>query len=807
MAILRGFPPSNTISPGVRIAEKDLSFVAPDQSFHRAGLVGFASKGPLNVPTLVGSTSELHRVFGNPHPQNGDPYLIYAAEQYLTSATELYVVRVGDTDSVSDEAAATAFVEVPVAGGSVVVSAADSGPYHMGKIDPETGSYLLENGSTTQTPANAEPTDYFFRWAINGITSSKTLVVPGINSKTSDNTYTTDDLVDELNSQLDDLFDGIEFSNKNNKLAVSTTFAYGPQASLELIAVQDSLYGENSPVGLGGGMTKAQSTNTTDRYPDDTYHTQGNYDFTGLSDLELQIVVDGTDNVLIDNVVQSISIPSSSKTSAQLATLINAAVNNGDIPGGFYALADNPTSGKLTIKTKHYGAGARLLVKTASAGSLLGFDGVTAEGESPAGVTGDGDIADLGIVTGDTGSEDVSFVLKADSAGIEGNGTQVVIQNDLRENVFTLEVYNNGVQVEAWGNLTKNQSSRYYIGTFLSLVSDYIIVEDNTDELAPPKDGTYVLVSGSDGIPSDPDRQDALLVGSDAASTGLYALSEPEQIDIDLVAVPGHPSTTVVTALIDLAQNKRSDCLAIIDPPFGLGVNEITNWQNGTHPLNSERFDTDFAALYWPWVKITDSYNGIDVWVPPSGSVMAAYARSDSISAPWFAPAGLTRGLVSGIGDVFSRPTIDERDLMYGNRNAINPIVQFPDVGGFVIWGQKTLQRLPTALDRVNVRRMMFAIQKRIRVASRTLLFDPHDSQFTDKFIQIATRILQDVQLGRGLHDFIINADDTLNTSDVIDRNEFRAEIGVQPTRAVEFIFVEFSLHRTGDFTSSADNF
>ncbi len=120
MAILRGFPPSNTISPQVRIAEKDLSFISPQQSFHRAGLVGFASKGPINKATVVSSSRQLHTIFGYGHPDAGDPYLIYAAEQYLNVANELYVVRVADVDAVSDERANTASVDVPVAGASIM---------------------------------------------------------------------------------------------------------------------------------------------------------------------------------------------------------------------------------------------------------------------------------------------------------------------------------------------------------------------------------------------------------------------------------------------------------------------------------------------------------------------------------------------------------------------------------------------------------------------------------------------------------------------------------------------------------------
>ncbi len=340
----------------------------------------------------------------------------------------------------------------------------------------------------------------------------------------------------------------------------------------------------------------------------------------------------------------------------------------------------------------------------------------------------------------------------------------------------------------------------------MALVSDFIRVQDNIAVGAPPANSTaagYALSGGSDGIPSDPDLQDGLLIGNPLAFTGLYALSEPEQIDIDLLAVPGHASTAVVTAMLDVCQNYRMDCLAIVDPPFGLNVNEITAWQNGTHPLNLTRFDSDFGALYWPWVKMTDTYNRVDVWVPPSGCVMATIARSDFIGAPWFAPAGLTRGIVPGITDVFNRPTLAERDLMQGNRNCVNPIIQFVDISGFVVWGQKTLQRLPTALDRVNVRRLMFVCEKRIRAASRVLLFDPNDEIFQARFKSLANAILKDIKVGRGIHDYIILDDSTLNTPDVVDRNEFRARIGIQPTRAAEFMFLEFSIHRTGDFGSA----
>jgi phage tail sheath protein FI len=399
------------------------------------------------------------------------------------------------------------------------------------------------------------------------------------------------------------------------------------------------------------------------------------------------------------------------------------------------------------------------------------------------------------------------MTITADSPGTEGNLTQIVIKNDIREGSFQVQVFSEGFQVESWGQLNKDATSRFYVETFLALVSDYILAIDNEDEGAPPLDGTYSLTGGTNGIPADPDDQDDLIIGNELVGTGLYALSEPEQVNIDLLAVPGHASTDIVLAMLDICQNKRSDCFAIVDSPFGLGVKEIVHWQNGTHPLNLTRFDSDFGAMYWPWVKIRDTYNRIDVWVPPSTVVLATYVFSDNLSHPWFAPAGEKRGIVFNISDVYTKPTLDERDLMYGNRNCVNPIIRFNDAQNFTVWGQKTLQRLPTALDRVNVRRMLLYIEKEIRRRSRRLLFDPHDEILRSQFISIASAVLDDVKTNRGLNDYFVKCDAELNPPDVIDRNEMRAKIGVQPIRAAEFIFIEFSLHRTGSFVENANTF
>lgn len=776
MALLKGFPPSNTISPSVRIAERDLSFYGDVLQGGTAGaFVGFASKGPINLPTLIRSQSDLNRIFGYPHPDTSDPYLYYAVSQFLRTSNSAYIIRVAETNTVNDYAATTAEVDLVAAGSAVEIHS----------------NYISSYGTYTITK------DSFFRWKLNGVLASKILVVPT-------GTYTPSELVSLLNDQIIPDVDGIEFfvfdDGIDTTLGLRSVWAYGSDSSIELVSVLNSLYGENSEVGLGTGMTPAYSSGSNQKYPtSDSYQNDGFYDFTGLTGTSLQIVVDGTDNPNIDGVIQEISLASLEGINQDIADVITA-INTEilSLPGGFKAVSD---ANKLSFETLHSGRDAKILIKTnATALTVFGFNGKTKVGISPSGVSDDINVDTLAIIGGVSTTTDTSLTITADSAGIDGNDTAVLIENDIETGNFTLRVFNKGVQVESWGQLSKMQGSRYYIETYLNLVSDYIRAIDNTTVAAPPANNGpngSLLTGGTDGIPPDPDDQDSLLIGNRISFTGLYALSEPDQLTIDIASVPGHSSTRVVRALIDMCA-ERGDCLALIDPPFGLTVREIIDWSNGVHPLNTFPLNSDFAALYWPWLMINDVDNGINVWVPPSGSVAAAYARSDSLANPWFAPAGLERGLLTNVNDVYNRPSLSERDLMYGNGNAINPIVTFSDTNGFNIFGQKTLQRRPTALDRVNVRRMMFYVERQIKNRAKSLLFEPNDENTRATFVRIAKEVLDTVSLGRGITAYTVLCDKTINTPSVIDRNELRAKIGIVPTKAVEFIFIEFTLQRTG---------
>ncbi len=465
---------------------------------------------------------------------------------------------------------------------------------------------------------------------------------------------------------------------------------------------------------------------------------------------------------------------------------------------------------------------------------ILGFDGEAVTGtfgastgaiSSPAFISGTDDpttglkIDGIGKTLGYNyvaNEQPALLTLWAESPGTTGNNTQVQVKVD-SDGLISLIIYNNGVYVESHSQLNLRSSSTnnpYYIEQWINGFSDYLYVEHESDNGLPvvglPIEGTYNLgqlasTSGSDGYPYDsdglPDTSaiDALIIGSTQQGTGLNTLAETEKIDIDLVAVPAINSTPVINALMELCGITRRDCMAIIDSPASLSSVDVRKWHNGDHPLNTNKFDSSYAALYWPWVKIRDNQNAIDVWVPPTGSILGVYANSERISNAWAAPAGLRRGTIPTVLEVETYAYLSERDSLYGNRNAVNVIVPFP-IEGPTVWGQKTLQRNTTALDRVNVRRLMLFLEKNIKSRSRFLIFEPHDDQLRSEFVRIATNLLNEVERGRGIADFIIKCDEEINTPEVVDRNELRAKIGVQPTKTAEFIFIEFTIHRTGSF-------
>jgi len=304
----------------------------------------------------------------------------------------------------------------------------------------------------------------------------------------------------------------------------------------------------------------------------------------------------------------------------------------------------------------------------------------------------------------------------------------------------------------------------------------------------------------ANGIPTDPafsSELDAAVIGNPATSSGLYAFQNPEAVDINLLCTPGFSTGAVIGTALQMCES-RGDVLYLVDPPFGLRPQQAVDWHNGML-LSDLRaaINSSYGALYWGWVRIFDQFSNDEIWVPPSGHVTAVFSRTARDAESWFAPAGLKRGRLLTALDVEYSPTQGERDLLYGSGNAVNPIVKFPQ-DGIVIWGQRTLQRTQSALDRVSVRMLMIHIKKNLVRLLRNFIFEPNDKILWKQVIATIDPFLADIQARRGLQAYRVIVDETNNTPERIDRNELWISVFLKPTRTVEFVVLNLAVLRTG---------
>jgi phage tail sheath protein FI len=209
----------------------------------------------------------------------------------------------------------------------------------------------------------------------------------------------------------------------------------------------------------------------------------------------------------------------------------------------------------------------------------------------------------------------------------------------------------------------------------------------------------------------------------------------------------------------------------------------------------AQSVNSSYAASYWPWCQIVDPGTGNNVWVPASTVIAGVYAYNDSVSEPWFAPAGISRGGLSQVIRVEQKLSQSSRDILYTGK--VNPIATFPGIGN-VVYGQKTLQTRASALDRVNVRRLLIELKSFLSQVSNNLVFEQNSIATRNQFLSQANPYLTSVQQRQGLYAFKVIMDDTNNTADTIDRNELVGQIYIQPTKTAEFIYLDFNITPTG---------
>ncbi len=307
---------------------------------------------------------------------------------------------------------------------------------------------------------------------------------------------------------------------------------------------------------------------------------------------------------------------------------------------------------------------------------------------------------------------------------------------------------------------------------------------------------------------NDADRRAKIVQAFLAEIVGNTEIRE-ETFDYNLILCPGYFET--VESLNALSFDIKEEALVIGDPPVDLDVDGITNPSTGW-AVTVDRVSTSNVAYYYPWALATN-LDGRRVTVAPSGVALRTYAFNDDVAFLWFAPAGIRRGLISGISDlgyvsgVLGGPTEfipthlneGQRDSLYQDQPSgrINPLTFFPGQG-FVVWGQKTSPPQASALDRVNVSRLIKYIKRQLRKNTLSFVFQPNDQLTRDNLKAVVDAFLGDLVVKRGLFDFATVSDESNNTPDRIDRSEMYIDVALKPVKAAEFIFIPIRIVSTG---------
>jgi hypothetical protein len=764
------------VSPGVFTRENDLSFLTQGIGEIGAAIIGPFKQGPAFIPTIIRTQSEFEDTFGTP---DGTYYSEYAVQNYLREAGQVTVVRVGGVGGYQQVAPLAIFASASAGLGRKLV-----GVLHSTNIGNEGV------GFTGATVVNNDATDGSF--VINTL-------VAGVNVSASILSSDTNDLSDVFGespfgsktayaySYFENVAGYYTGSVTNNVVidgivlppqdfAYDTTEAQTPMVQSQLISGER--YDLFNFVTLGHG---------------DTYNTKYK---VGISNVKAAGEDGSTDYSTFTVTIRSYSDTDKRKSVIETFNNVNLdAASPNYIArriGDRYNTINS--DGKITENGDYSNKSKYVRVVVSAAGSFpisaapFGHGAYT----NPIKATNNAESLLVPAVVyqtnsiGNTSSSPIYF----SGFDFETTGVKLDNANYLKPIPKTAETGSNtsfafdanGLTYVMTGSVSSDMVKRQFILGF----------QEGFDGMNPT---VTKAKAGDVGIWGNANTQgfncaSSTSSGSVAYTKAINAVSNPDEWDINMVVTPGivrslHPA--IVTKAIDMVES-RQDCFYIADfNDYDDTITEATEQANAV--------DSNYVATYYPWVKTIDTNTNKLMSVPPSVLMPAVFAANDRLAAEWFAPAGLNRGGITGAVSVLNRLTHSERDTLYENK--VNPIAAFPGQG-IVAFGQKTLQDKASALDRINVRRLLIVLKKFVASTSRYLVFEQNTSTTRNRFLNTVNPYLEAVQQRQGLYSFRVVMDESNNTPDVIDRNILAGQIFLQPAKTAEFIVIDFNILPTG---------
>ncbi len=800
------------VSPGVFTVEKDLSFLPQGIAQIGAALIGPTMKGPAFVPTVVQGYSDFVTKFGGAYEQS---YLPYTAKSYLNNAGSATIVRVLGSGGYS--------VKHPIA----IVA---------------TGSYgkrLISLLHPTFVVTNDDADSLFGKTTISANTSgSFVLTVSG--------GFTTD--VSTFTNATDE--NGVAYSssiNPENSAFIGDLYGYNPY----------STHAVYNYVNFKWAASASLAAFPTSQILIETGSTSSPWDFTNdyleaSTPYVTSQKIGGTATNLFKVYTLSHGIHSNYEVKVGIANIRPAGTIAGSEYGDFDVVVrfvDQTKVPQTPFTTQDEDIRPNIVESfkcNLDPNSPKYISRVI--GDRYITITDEGKV----VVNGDYGNKSKYIRVEVTEAVANGAISPSLVPFGFRAPIspipvqFTQPMSASYVQSQTvggaynrrvfWGfdydfantdnfnylrplpvsnNQTTGSNADFYLGNyqqpaganFPSAASGYsssIDLSTNTaldtrkfilpfqggfDGHKPnlqKKVGSYIVAGNTQGFDISSTSAD----GYTSYKKAIDTVSNQDEFDINMIVTPGivHSLHSSVTTYAKDICEERGDAFYVMDL--------VAKEDNiATAVSTTEGFDSNYTATYYPWVKILDTDRNKPVWVPPSVVLPGVIAFSDRVSAEWFAPAGLNRGGLTEVVEVRTRLTHAERDTLYEAR--VNPIAVFPSTG-VCVWGQKTLQGRPSALDRINVRRLLIAAKKFIASATRYLVFEQNTTQTRTRFLNIVTPYLESIQQRQGLYAFRVIMDESNNTPDIIDRNILYGQLFLQPAKTAEFIILDFNIQSTG---------
>ena len=809
------------VSPGVFTRERDLSFLPVGIGEIGAAIIGPTKIGPAFTPTQITTYQEFEEMFGG---EDARFYTPYTVEQYLRSAGVVTVVRVlgiggyaVDTIRLGSYASSSA---AAASTSSLAILAPSLGTAADADLSESSLSGSLYGGSNSHSSftlivsSSASGIDETYTLSFD--TGSANFIDKVISSdpqSTKSGANTSSVYVYKVFKQKASTFNNtnsasIDIGNTgNNQLNFKGTTTFDSIGnSLSFTGNKDYMFGRTpyitSQISNGTRTdlfrvyTRAQGTDVNTTYKIKILNVRPDADVAGsdYGTFSLQVIKHGDEIILeqYDNLTLDPDSPNF------FAKRIGDRWSEIDSDGKITNYGNYPNISKFIRIGDYDGDG--LIIKD---GIFVGASkGVVPMGHAKLRnpVPGDTDIPAAQFKTSQTDvngtfDQNVAYGVDLISEYVKDDNIQylapIPVGTGNGNNVtMSLEDMNGNDDASSLGSTYADGSTAITLTNSAVQQRKFIVPFqfgfDGQNPARRYKTGAEIVASNTMGF----DCSSATASGSVAYKRAINTISNPDEFDINLLATPGivHGLHSTVTNHAISKIESRADALYIMD---AAGYSDSIQ----TTITTIKTLDTNYAATYYPWIKLVPRDTSRPIWVPPSVVLPGVISYTDRVAHEWFAPAGLNRGGLTTVTEAKTRLTHAERDDLYENR--INPIASFPGQG-VVVFGQKTLQSKPSALDRINVRRLLIALRKFIASSSRYLVFEQNTQALRNRFLNIVNPYLEQVQSNSGLSAFRVVMDDSNNTPDVVDRNQLVGQIFIQPTRTAEFIVLDFVVQPTG---------